>query len=38
VEKPKGKRPLGRPTHKLENNIKINLIYLWFCMGMKLGL
>jgi len=23
--KPEGKRPLGRPRHRLENNIKVNL-------------
>jgi hypothetical protein len=25
VGKPKGKRPLGRPTHRWEENIKIDL-------------
>jgi hypothetical protein len=25
VEKPQGKRPLGRPRHKWEDNIKIDL-------------
>jgi hypothetical protein len=25
VVKPDGKRPLGRPRHKWENNIKMNL-------------
>jgi hypothetical protein len=25
VGKPEGKRPLGRPCHKLEDNIKIDL-------------
>jgi hypothetical protein len=26
VEKPEGKRPLGRPRHSRENNIKIDLL------------
>jgi hypothetical protein len=25
VRKPEGKRPLGRPRHRLANNIKMNL-------------
>jgi hypothetical protein len=25
VEKPEGKRPLGKPKHRLEDNIKIRL-------------
>ena len=25
VEKPKGKRPLGRPRHRWEDNIKIDI-------------
>jgi hypothetical protein len=25
VEKPEGKRPFGRPRHKWENNIKMNI-------------
>jgi len=25
VEKPEGKRPLGRPRHRLEDNIKMDL-------------
>jgi hypothetical protein len=25
VEKPEGKRPLGRPRHRWENNIKVEL-------------
>jgi hypothetical protein len=30
VEKPKGKRPLGTPTRRLDNNIKMCLKELYF--------
>jgi hypothetical protein len=30
VEKPEGKRPLRRPRHIRENNIKMNLKGIWF--------
>jgi len=29
VEKPEGKRPLGRPNHGLENNIKMDSVEAW---------
>jgi hypothetical protein len=29
VVRPKVKRPLGRPTHKWEDNIKLNLREIW---------
>jgi hypothetical protein len=34
VGKPEGKRPLGRPRHKWEDNIKIHL-YKVGCGGME---
>jgi len=33
VEKPEGKRPLGRPTHRWEDNIKVDLQKVG-CRGM----
>jgi len=33
VEKPKGKRPLGRPRHRWEDNIKMHLLEVG-CGGM----
>jgi hypothetical protein len=36
VEKPKGKRPLGRPTHRWEDNIKTDLQEVGWGEGMDL--
>jgi hypothetical protein len=30
VGKPEGKRPLGRPRHKLEDNITMGLNEIWW--------
>jgi hypothetical protein len=46
VEKPDGKRPLGRPRHKWVDNIKMNLRYdhvvwtgwIWLRLGASGGL
>jgi hypothetical protein len=29
VGRPEGKRPLGRPRHRCEDNIKIDLLEIW---------
>jgi hypothetical protein len=29
VGRPEGKRPLGRPRHRWEDNIKLDLMYRW---------
>jgi hypothetical protein len=31
VRKPEGKRPLGRPRRRLEDNIKMDLRGVWRC-------
>jgi hypothetical protein len=39
VGRPKGKKPLGRPRHRWENNIKMNLREIgideanWICLA-----
>jgi hypothetical protein len=46
VEKPEGKRPLGRSKHRLESNIEMNLRQdwliktglIWFRLGTSEGL
>jgi hypothetical protein len=30
VGKPEGKRPLGRPRHRWENNIRLDLREIWW--------
>ena len=35
VKKPEGKRPLGRPRHRREDNIKMDLLEVE-CVGMDL--
>jgi hypothetical protein len=32
VRKPDGKRPLGRPTHRSEDNIRMDLGEIWWKM------
>jgi hypothetical protein len=34
VGKPEGKRPLGRPRHRWEDNIKMDLQEVWGFLGL----
>jgi len=45
VRRPEGKRPLGRPGHRWEDNIRIDLqeiggfgLFIWLRIGTRCGL